>query len=134
MIEYINNKVEVYRNLRTGEVSVRYNKKPRNVVDSNCRHLFIKEAEFVVQEGIRQKVLKNKQKAVHAFIKGIATNFDDINISNKSKIEVTYNPYFHDKFIIKDTNEKLLNKDYIVEIEVNDGVGKKSLCQVFVYI
>ena len=101
MIEYINNKVEVYRNLRTGGVSVRYNKKPRHVVDSNCRHLFIKEAEFVVQEGIRQKVLKNKQKAVHAFIKGIATNFDDINISNKSKIEVTYNLIFMTNLLLK---------------------------------
>ena len=135
-MDYLNKKVEVYRNLHTGGMSVRENAKPRHVIDSDCRELIVENAEFVVQEATRLKVVREKQKQVHAFIKGIATNNNEL-INNKTKIEVTYNPYLYKKFIRKDTKEELLNKDYLVGIEVfniNENNNKKTISKVCIYI
>ena len=83
-MDYLNKKVEVYRNLHTGGMSVRENAKPRHVIDSDCRELIVENAEFVVQEATRLKVVREKQKQVHAFVKGIATNNNEL-INNKTK-------------------------------------------------
>jgi len=86
-------------------------------------------ADFVVHEAGRQRVLKDKQKNVHAYVKGLLLNtsgfkpykgrsigpvYGAIHSTYKDKV-VSYNPYKAPHFVIKGTSDK---------------VSKASLCTV----
>ena len=105
--------VDVYKNLHKDIWSVRNRKTGRVVTHKKLVHVI--NASFVVQPAGRQKVLDEKRKKVHAFVRGKLS-------SQKTKTlywrPVTYNPYKADHFCYKDTGEKvasakeaLLNED-----------------------
>ena len=83
-------------------------------------------AKFVVQPAGREKVLKEKRKNVHAFVRGDVTivsadlkkwnNFVD---NNKTRL-VSYNPYKKNHFYYVDTGERIEQADDVVMV-VNDG-------------
>ena len=99
-------RVEVYRNLHNGMWSVRSKKTGRVIAHMN--EVFLKDCVFKVREGGRQKVLREKQKNVHAFIEG-----DLMNLSKQEQeliydmvgFGVTYNPYKFDSFVIPMQND-----------------------------
>lgn len=91
-LEY-GDKIEVYRNLHKDCFSVRKN--GRVVLHVfNDEELDMREVKFAVQPAGRAKVVKEKRKNVHAFIRGIYTG----NTLNCWQATVTYNPYKHDFF------------------------------------
>jgi hypothetical protein len=95
--------VEVYRNLHTGSWSIR-NSKTGLVIDRvNQAHLT--DATLVVQPAGRAKVLREKRKNVHAFIRGewspMLTGPHDPNR------QVSYNPYKCGAFVLKTTGEPI---------------------------
>jgi hypothetical protein len=76
--------VHVYFNLRTGLWSVR-DPKTRKVIDH--RHsLTLRGVRFVVSEASRQRVLRERRRAVHAWAVGTISE-------GTGTVRVTYNPY-----------------------------------------
>lgn len=101
-------KIEVYRNLSKDCFSVRY----RGKVTQHTNTIVLANAHFVVQPAGRERVLKEKRKNVHAFVRGYTVPFNDeqIEIWLRSPEflvrEVTYNPYAADHFLYVDSNSR----------------------------
>jgi len=62
--------VETYRNLHRGCISVRR----KGLVKQCTAKIALTNATFVVQQGGRKRVLREKRKNVHAFVKGTPTH------------------------------------------------------------
>lgn len=88
-------RVEVYWNFNKKIFSVRsLEGENKGRVIKHTNKLFLKDVKFVVQEGGRQRVLKEKSKNVHAFVRGTVAK--DKKIIGKS---ITYNPYKYSSFV-----------------------------------
>lgn len=107
------NSVDVYRNLHNGLWSVR-----SRFADSYGRviahkpWLTVFHASLVVNERGRQKVLAEKRKNVHAFVRGEMEDTSDgtqtVFYAN-SLLPLTYNPYKMGSFYNPETNEPVLS-------------------------
>lgn len=93
-------RAEVYRNLHKDCYSVR---KKGKVIAYETR-LFLLDATFAVQPAGRQKVLDQKRKNVHAFVRG---NFkiypEDLTVPLETSKLVSYNPYKFGYFYFVET-------------------------------
>ncbi len=106
----ISSKVEVYRNLHDITGKNKYSIRQKGLVIGHANLIYMNDVNFVVNQKGRQKVIKNKQKNVHAFLRGFIT-------THRSPISkrITYNPYINDSFInhsgqsIKTANAVILN-------------------------
>ena len=102
----LNKNVEVYYNLRKKCLSVR----KRGLVIDHVRSILLKNAEFVVQPAGRKRVLKEKRKNVHAYVRGervAVASFD-----SKSE-RITYNPYKNKSFVSVETGKPVYKKDIV---------------------
>jgi len=99
-------KVEVYRNLHKNCWSIRDNKTGRVIRHSN--NISLKDAELVVRKSGREKVLCEKRKNVHAFIRGTIESYSYIH-----KQQIVYNPYKYKSFVLIDSSEPLFYADHI---------------------
>ena len=106
-------KVDVYKNLHKGIWSVR--SRTTGKVIAHKTLVRVLDASFVVQPAGRQKVLDEKRKNVHAFVRGQLSSQKTTTLYWRP---VTYNPYKADHFCYKDTGDKvtsaseaLLNED-----------------------
>ena len=119
--------VSVYRNLHNGLISIK--SASSGLVLGHAKSVDIAWADFVVNEAGRQRVLKEKQKNVHAYVKGLLLNtigfkpykgrslgpvYGALDTIHKVTV-VSYNPYKAPHFVIKGTSDK---------------VTKASLCTV----
>ena len=95
-------KVEVYFNLHKRVFSIRSCRTGR--VIHHAKHVHIVNPKFVVREGGRQRVLRERKKNVHAFAVGTG-GFRDGIATCLSGRPVTYNPYVNDTFVFADTGE-----------------------------
>jgi hypothetical protein len=111
-------RVEVYRNLHNGKLSVR-DGKTKHVI-AHCDEVTLAGAVFKVSKAGRERVLRERKKNVHAVVRGKlidykgADAFKDRSIESylyqwKDGIErkafignerVMYNPYKFDSFVI----------------------------------
>jgi len=93
-------KVEVYRNLHKKCWSVRQD----GLVKFHCVQIFMRDCKFVVQPAGRAKVLREKRKNVHAFVRGylwdgnLPTDLPEIE-NNNIWDNISYNPYKADTFV-----------------------------------
>lgn len=130
---FLGQKVSAFFNLHTKEFSMQgnmyeqyektfYTIKPENknrtLVLAHGNGIMLTGASFVVRESGRQRVLKEKRKNIHAFVKGnyqgsimdiISTDFEQFVKENKIR-EAYYNPYTQDCFTDKETGEKIEGK------------------------
>ena len=109
-------RVQVYYNLHTRCLSIRH----RGKVIEHAKSVILRNANFRVQPAGRERVLKQKRKNVHAYIRGervAVASFD-----SKSE-RITYNPYKNKSFVSVETGKPVYKKD-IVSI-----VGKNILGQ-----
>ena len=119
--------VSIYRNLHNGLISIKSDSS--GLVLGHAKSVDIVGADFVVNEAGRQRVLKEKQKNVHAYVKGLLLNtigfkpykgrslgpaYGALDTIHKVTV-VSYNPYKAPHFVIKGTSDK---------------VTKASLCTV----
>ena len=81
--------VKVYRNLHKGCWSIQQN----GLVKAHSDEVNLFDCEFLVNEKNRQKVIKQKRKNVHAFVKGYIWNTPVDLIKQAS-----YNPYANNYF------------------------------------
>ena len=88
-------KVWVYFNLHKKLFSV----KQKNKVIDHTRSIILKDVEYVVWEGGRQRVLREKKKNVHAFVKGYVVDSIVETYSEKEILPVIYNPYNYNVFV-----------------------------------
>ncbi len=95
-------KYYIYRNLRTGGFSVRY----RGKVIDRLNTFSAIGVEFKINELGRQRVIKERQKNVHAFVvadKYKAKKYPALTFDEVDKLDrITYNPYRHTKFMCND--------------------------------
>jgi hypothetical protein len=104
---FIGKKVMVYYNLHKHTFSVTYNSKVIMYAD----YVKLGDVEFRVRQGGKEKVRSEKSKNVHAFVIGTLLDYceypcDEMPISSSDEV-VTYNPYKHDTFVFKKTEEPI---------------------------
>ena len=89
----MSNYVYVYRNLKHGRSAPPLYSIMRDgkVIDRRHR-VFLSDASFVVREAGRQKVLTQRRKNVHAFVKGRLIG-DEVTPPATLPVKVSYNPY-----------------------------------------
>ena len=112
----LNKNVEVYYNLHKKCLSVR----KRGLVIDHVSSILLKNAQFVVQPAGRKRVLKEKRKNVHAYVRGervAVASFD-----GKSE-RITYNPYKNKSFVSVETGKPVYKKA-IVAITGKDILGQ----------
>ena len=102
--------VEVYRNLNKGRVfSIR--DKKTNLVVAIGDKFKIENVKCTVREGGRQRVIREKRKAVHAFLIGTFTGGCEFDLDECQ--ELYYDPYTLDSFVNKDNGKKITSVDII---------------------
>ena len=108
-------RVEVYRNLHTGLMSVR---ECGGRVLTHAEAVFLNDPTFVVQPAGRAKVLREQRKNVHAFVRGELRGFSvgqNLGFDNYDEWrQATYNPYRYDSFVDKATEQPLHSADHAV--------------------
>lgn len=114
-------RVEVYKNLRNGLMSVR---ECSGRVLTHEQSVFIAAPRFVVQPAGRAKVLQTRQKNVHAFVRGECLGFSEGCLRDfvgwEQWARASYNPYKMDTFHNKATLDPLTEAQYAVV--TTDGV------------
>ena len=106
-------KVEVYRNLHKKCWSVRQG----GIVKFHCDAINLKDCLFVVQPAGRAKVLREKKKNVHAFVRGYLCT-EERNIHAFCWDDIYYNPYKADTFV--DFQDNPVYKAEFVDLDMND--------------
>ncbi len=102
---FIGKKVMVYYNLHKHTFSVTYDSK----VILHADYVKLGNVEFRVRTGGKERVRKEKSKNVHAFVIGTLLDYceypcEEIPSPLSDKI-ITYNPYKHNSFVYKDSEE-----------------------------
>lgn len=112
----IGSRVDVYYNLNKGCLSLRALDGPeRGRVVGHADSVVLKDAEFVVQPGGRQRVLKEKRKNVHAFVRGILQAVNSlVRMHPATARPVMYNPYLYDSFVTRDTKEPVVSAPQVL--------------------
>lgn len=75
--------------------------------------IMLKDATFKVLESGRQRVIKTGRKNVHAGAVGFLTN----EPPKELPINVTYNPYKYNSFVVKNTEEPIHNAKLVAFID-----------------
>lgn len=103
--------VDVYRNLHRPQMfSIRQRQGPnKSKVSGYAKAILIKKPTFVISEAGRQKVLAEKRKHVHAFVRGqfFDAFVDPVSFANPPDRRVSYNPYRGNHFFDCDTGEDI---------------------------
>ena len=117
MTNNIGKRVEVYWNLHKKIWSVRHKGK----VLGHNELVIIGNPEFAVQPAGRERVLREKRKNVHAFVRGELLP-SPVCVSHPlflpaGWVEVTYNPYKYSTFVEKTTKKPIHNADKAILVE-----------------
>jgi hypothetical protein len=118
----IGEKVMVYYNLHKHTFSVQKN----GIVVFHADYLKLKDVEFRVRVGGKEKVRKEKSKNVHAFVIGILEDFCEYPCEEMPEEPVgeiiTYNPYLYDSFVFRKTKEPVYNANEVVMINLKNKI------------
>ena len=98
--------VDVYFNRHKSTFSIRHKGKVIEHTDT----VVIKNPRFVVNESGRNRVLREKKKNVHAFVRGeYYTKEDKLNVLDGKKYwkGIYYNPYKHGSFVYLETDQPI---------------------------
>ncbi len=104
----------VYFNLHKKVWSVRQGGK----VIEHSKVVMLKDCRYLVGQAGRQKVLREKKKNVHAFVRGYITQ--GVSIMPAKQKLVTYNPYQHTSFVERGTDEPICSAQYAV-LDINNS-------------
>ena len=117
-------RVQAYRNLNKPGVVYSLKNAKTGRVDGYAEVIIIAEPEFRVQQAGRERVLREKQKVVHAYIVGepiastptrIAADMRALERQVGRKFErVRYNPYLFSTFVRASDESPVFDADYAV--------------------
>ncbi len=104
-------KVQVYRNLHKNLWSVKYKGK----IIAHLDELYLKDVSFHVQEAGRRRVIRERKKNVHAYIKGtiVIPSMVYSNLTNR----ISYNPYKNPWFYKIETPTEPIRKIDLVKFD-----------------
>ncbi len=108
-----NRKVEVYRNLHKKCWSVRQGGR----VKFHCHRVNLKDCQMVVQPAGHAKVIREKKKNVHAFVRGYLCT-EERDVQAFCWDDIYYNPYKADSFVDFDNNP--VHTADFVDLDMND--------------
>lgn len=104
-----NEKVAVYRNLNNGLFSVKAltgEFKGKVVGHFASIQINLTGPRFKISQAGQLRARKANTRNVHAFLIGEIQSVTDLAVtSNKEEREITYNPFIHNNFVIKETGE-----------------------------
>ena len=120
--DLVGKKVMCYYDLHKRTFSVTY----KGLVMLKADYLRLSDVEFRVRQGGKQKVRDEQRKNVHAFVIGYLDDYcefpcDDIPNPESNEV-VTYNPYNHDSFVVKSTDEPIYRANEIEMINIKDKI------------
>ncbi|MBE1444850.1 hypothetical protein [Paenibacillus sp. OAS669] len=117
---------QIYRNFHEGQtilVAYHFYKKCFSVRDAQTKRiigyldfLVLKNAQFIVSQAGRARVLRENRKNVHAYIRG---DFDSglqnhlLKIDVKQLKQAYYNPYKTDSFVNKESFQPILSSNMV---------------------
>ena len=108
-------KVAVYYNLHKHVFSLQSrDKETYGRVVEHSEHVILKNANFVVRQKGREKVLKEKTKNVHAFVVGEVIQGLPSGKEHSTEVPVVYNPYQGPSFVERATKEPVYDADYAI--------------------
>lgn len=108
----LGDRVECYFNLHEHLYSVRaLSGRHKGLVVAHTREIRLSNVTLVVQKAGRERVRREKRKTVHAFVRGTWETF----VSDQG-LGVTYNPYLHESFVMRETGEPIYKADALVGI------------------
>lgn len=114
-------KVDVYRNLRNGCMSVKAREgKNSGRVVGHFDSVVIEDAEFVVRESGWYDVHNTGKKNVHAVVRGEMTGFTQVS-TNADSLCVMYNPKDYRYFVTCDSETKLESAG-LVRVSTSEGI------------
>ncbi len=107
MIDY-SQPVRVFKNLKHGCYSIMQN----GLVNASAKQIRLEDAEFLVRESGRQRMLREGRKTLHAFVVGRLINYvhpeDDASLGDRLEGRCAhYNPYRYSAFIDRETETPL---------------------------
>jgi hypothetical protein len=102
--------VQSYRNLNKPGVVYSIRSKATGHVIGYEPVVTLSDASLRVQQGGRERVLREKRKNVHAFVEGC---WDEEMSGPKPEIKIRYNPYLFDSFVRADTLEPVHEADAV---------------------
>jgi len=108
-LNLLGGRVMVYYNLNKHTFSIQRG----GLVVAHADYVRLSDVEFRVRKGGLERVRKEQVKNVHAFVIGTLLDLCEhpcLDIPEDSDgIPVTYNPYKHDTFVIKNTSVPVQN-------------------------
>ena len=131
-------KVMVYYNLNKHTFSVTHNGKVIMYAD----YVKLKDVEFRVRQGGKEKVRSEKRKNVHAFVIGELLDYFEYPCKNiptsLSNNVITYDPYKYDTFVFKNTEEPVYRASEVDMINSKDKLfvvtDYNTLIVLYLYI
>lgn len=121
--------VDVYRNLHNGLYSIKARSGNfKGLVVAHARQVWLDDVEFVVSEAGRARVLHERKKYVHAFVRGTLSSFKGFDRIPPEEFhgigafpqmepdavdmmvhghEFTYNPFRYSTFVDRDSESEL---------------------------
>jgi hypothetical protein len=122
-IDY-NKKVYIYRNLHDNTGSKTYSIRQNGLVVGHTNQIMLGSVNFKVNQSGREKVLKTKNKNVHAFIIGdIIESGMGMSADSVLPVKITYNPYKNKTFVRENlTKDKISVKHAACVILNRNGV------------
>jgi len=126
-MDYLGKWVSVYFNLHKNIFSIQR----KGLVVDHVRNVKLLEAKFAVQPAGHAKVLVEKKKNVHAYVRGYITHvcdegkcLGDGNWSDNPSIRISYNPYKADYFYNIETGEPVNSVDMALLELTERNTGK----------
>ena len=120
--DFIGKKVMVYYNLHKHTFSVTY----KGRLISHSDYVKLEDVEFRVRQGGRERVVREKSKNVHSFVIGTLMDYCEFPCENLPEEPnnniVTYNPYKHNSFVYKGTDEPIYSADEVEMINLKDKI------------
>jgi hypothetical protein len=111
--------MRIYRNLHKNCMSVQQKKKDGRGKISwrvlfHTNNIFLKDVQFHVNEGGRKRVLEEKKKNVHAFVKGFFVE-GSANLNTGFRL-VSYNPYKGPSFFLVENGEPIFSARFVAVV------------------
>jgi hypothetical protein len=108
----------VYYNLHKHVFSLKNNTTKK--VEKRSSIVLMQDCVFKVSEKGRQRVLREKVKNVHAGVLGELISTESEVDDTSSFVELTYNPYIYDSFVVKESGKPVLSakKVYLINKKV----------------
>ncbi len=105
-------RVFVYFNLHKRVFSIRALTGPnKGCIIAHLPNMVLKQCRFKVSQAGRRRVLAERRKNVHAGVVGL---WDGVTTTADATIRVTYNPYDHEQFVVKETQEPIYESELAV--------------------